>query len=67
MSDQGTDSSKKALDKSREESIKQCNKRLEDQKEADKLHHFLQKEFHNVLKENLEQEDRMHRTQQSLS
>ena len=58
--DQSTGSRRKILDKSREESINQCNERLEDQNKAKKLHNFSQKEFYDIFKENLEQEDRMH-------
>ena len=41
------------------ESIQECNQKEEDQKEAEKLSKYLHDEFPDVLKEQLEKDDRM--------
>ena len=41
------------------ESIQECNQKEEDQKEAEKLSRYLHEEFPDVLKEQLEKDDRM--------
>ena len=51
--------SKGGISKAERDSILECNSRVEDQREAEKLRRYLKKEFPDVLKEQLQKEDRM--------
>ena len=48
-----------SLSEKEAESIRECNKEAEDQREAEKLSRYLHKEFPDVLKEQLKRDDRM--------
>ena len=53
------DAEKNSIKEKKAESIKECNEKMEDQKEAEKLRLYLNKEFPDVLKELLAKDDRM--------